>query len=185
MSATLFGVGSKIEGEKESGQSAETTQQELELDPSDVNDVIAALQSIQFKRYIVLEDFHYLPTEGQKDFAVALKAFHEASKICFIIVGVWLEENRLVVFNGDLTGRLIAIDADRWTEAELRRVIETGGTLLNVSFDSFFEGELLKESYGSVYIVQEACWQACIRAGVRHTQATTVVVGKGLTTRKL
>ena len=29
-----------------------------------------------------------------------------------------------MVYNGDLTGRLIAIDADRWTEPELRRVIE-------------------------------------------------------------
>jgi hypothetical protein len=100
-------------------------------------------------------------------------------------VGVWLEENRLVVFNGDLTGRLIAIDADRWTEGELRRVIEKGGKLLNVSFDSIFEGELIKESYGSVYIVQEACRQACIRAGIHHTQATTTVVGKDLVTREI
>jgi hypothetical protein len=185
LSGTVFGIGSKIEGEKENAQSAETTQCELELDPSDVNDVIAALRSIDFKRYIVLEDFHYLPTEGQKDFAVALKAFHEASKICFIIVGVWLEENRLVVFNGDLTGRLIAIDADRWTEAELRRVIELGEKLLNVSFDLSFKGELIKESYGSVYIVQEACRQACIRSGVLRTQPSTAPVGKGLTTREI
>jgi len=92
LSASLFGVGSKIEGEEENAQSAETAQHELELDPSDVNDVIAALRTINFRLYIVLEDFHYLPTEAQKDFAVALKAFHEASKICFIIVGVWLEE---------------------------------------------------------------------------------------------
>jgi AAA+ ATPase superfamily predicted ATPase len=118
LSASLFGVGSKIEGEKESSESAETTQAEFELDPSDVNDVIAALRTIDFNKYIVLEDFHYLSTEAQKDFSVALKAFHEASKICFIIVGVWLEENRLIVFNGDLTGRLIAIDADRWTESD-------------------------------------------------------------------
>jgi hypothetical protein len=147
--------------------------------------VIAALRAIAFERYIVLEDFHYLPTEAQKDFAVALKAFHEASRICFIIVGVWLEENRLVVFNGDLTGRLIAIDADRWTEAELRRVIESGEKLLNVDFDRVFEGELIKESYGSVYIVQEACRQACIRADVHHTQATTKMVGGGLVTREI
>jgi hypothetical protein len=185
LSATIFGVGSKVEVEKEKTQSAETTEHELELDPSDVNDVIAALRTIDFKRFIVLEDFHYLPTEAQKDFAVALKAFHEASKICFIIVGVWLEENRLVVFNGDSTGRLIAIDADRWTEVELRRVIELGEKLLNISFDSIFEGELIKESYGSVYIVQEACRQACIRAAINYTQATTVPVGKGLITREI
>ncbi len=185
LSAGLFGIGSKIEGEKEGSHSAETTQQELELDPSDVNDVIAALGTIDFKRYVVLEDFHYLPTEAQKDFAVALKAFHEASKICFIIVGVWLEENRLVVFNGDLTGRLIAIDADRWTEPELRQVIEQGEQLLNIRFDGGFKSELIKESYGSVYIVQEVCRQACVRAGVHHTQASTAQLGGGLVTREI
>ncbi|HEX5227438.1 MAG TPA: hypothetical protein VFW44_06990 [Bryobacteraceae bacterium] len=185
LSASLFRIGGRVDGEKESSTSAETTSQELELDPSDVNDVIAALRTIDFDQYVVLEDFHYLPTEAQKDFAVALKAFHEASKICFIIVGVWLEENRLVVYNGDLTGRLIAIDADRWTENELRRVIKRGEQLLNVSFDPAFDSELIKESYGSVYIVQEVCRQACIRANVYSTKATTATVGEGVDTKEI
>ena len=113
----------------------------------------------------------------------ALKAFHEASAICFIVVGVWLEENRLVVFNGDLTGRLVAIDADRWSDTELTRVIQEGCKLLNVDFDTEFSNQLVKESYGSVYIVQEACRQACIRAGIRHTQQFRTTVGEGLDTR--
>jgi hypothetical protein len=185
LSATIFGIGSKIEGETEKTQSAETTRSELELDPSDVNDVIAALQGIAFDRFIVLEDFHYLQTEAQKDFAVALKAFHEASKICFIIVGVWLEENRLVVYNGDLTGRLVAIDADRWNDTELTAVIEAGGGLLNVDFDPTFATQLVKESYGSVYIVQEACRQACVRAGIRYTQPSRTLIGQNLDTREI
>jgi hypothetical protein len=98
---------------------------------------------------------------------------------------VWLEENRLVAYNGDLTGRLIAIDADRWTEEELRCVIEKGEELLNVRFHESFKGELIKESYGSVYIVQEACRQACIQAGIYFTQAQTVQVGKDIITREI
>ena len=81
LSASLFGVGSKIEGEREDARSAETTQHELELDPSDnVNHVIAALRTIDFKQYIVLEDFHYLPDGAQKDFAVALRHFMRSQK---------------------------------------------------------------------------------------------------------
>jgi hypothetical protein len=118
--ASIFGVGSEVGGEKETIDESEVVKGELELDPSDVNDVMAALSRIKFDRYVVLEDFHYLPIETQKDFAVALKAFHEGSKICFIIIGVWLEENRLVVYNGDLTGRVVAINADQWSEPELR-----------------------------------------------------------------
>src|ERR1019366_6163057 len=77
--ASIFGVGSEVGGEKEETNSSEVTRSELELDPSDVNDVIAALDGIKFNRYIFLEDFHDLPVETQKDFAVALKALHEGS----------------------------------------------------------------------------------------------------------
>lgn len=43
--------------------------QPLELDPSDPNDLIRALKEIEFGRFIVLEDFHYLPDETQRSFA--------------------------------------------------------------------------------------------------------------------
>lgn len=185
ISAAIFGIGSKVGGEREASQSSEVTQSDLELDPSDVNDVIAAPKTINLDRYIVLEDFHYLPTETQKDFAVALKAFHEGSKICFIIIGVWLEENRLVVYNGDLTGRVVAINADQWSEPELQSVIEQGERLLNVQFSSEFKAALIHESYGSVYVVQEASRQSCIRTGVTGTQAEVRNVGAGLSVSEI
>jgi len=142
----------------------------LELDPDDVNDIICALNSINFKKYIVLEDFHYLSTEAQKDFSVALKAFHEESKLCFIIVGVWLEENRLTVYNGDLTGRVFSINADHWTDEELLKVISGGEKLLNIKFAQEFVNELLLNSFGSVYIVQETCFQCCKKYHIVETQ---------------
>jgi len=125
-----------VSGEIERSSSEAITTSKLELDPEDVNDIITALADL--KQFIVLEDFHYLPVETQKDFSVALKAFHEQSRLCFIIVGVWLEENRLTVYNGDLTGRIVSVNADTWTHEELRTVINTGEALLNVQFaDSF------------------------------------------------
>lgn len=175
----------RVGGEAEAENTNESTLAELELDPSDVNDVIAALEKIDFKQYIVLEDFHYLTTESQKDFAVSLKAFHEASNFCFIIIGVWLEENRLVVYNGDLTGRVLAINADRWMDSELQAVVEEGERLLNIAFKPEFRDALIKESYGSVYIVQEACRQACLIAGINHTQSARRQVGEGLDTRAI
>jgi len=73
--ASIFGVGAETSGEKEQSLAEAVTKHPLELDPEDVNDIIKALDG--FRKYIVLEDFHYLPIETQKDFAVALKAFHE------------------------------------------------------------------------------------------------------------
>jgi hypothetical protein len=123
-------------GETGSGTSETQNSKRIEIDPGDPNDVIAALKEINFTKFIVIEDFHYLPGDTQQDFAHALKAFHENSRLTFIVVAVWREENRLILFNGDLTGRVIPIDADAWKEHELREVIAAGEALLNVHFES-------------------------------------------------
>ena len=170
-------------GKAEVGAEAERTKEDrvdtapLELDPEDVNDIIQALNSIYFTKFIVLEDFHYLPTETQKDFSVALKAFHENSKLCFIVIGVWLEENRLTVYNGDLTGRVTPINADKWTPDELRAVVAAGETLLNISFAPGFKDNVVANSFDSVYILQEACYRCCVAEDVNQTQDQYKEVG--------
>jgi len=157
-------------GETGGGTSSSQTFAKLEIDPGDPNDVISALKEINFTKFIVIEDFHYLPSEPQQDFSYALKAFHENSRLTFIIVAVWREENRLILYNGDLTGRVIPIDADAWKEHELLEVIATGETLLNVRFPESFKISLIESSFQSVYIVQEACHRACSDAGAVETR---------------
>lgn len=169
------GLGAKVSGEKADETTDAVTTKPIDLDPSDVNDIIAALKG--FDRYIVLEDFHYLTVETQRDFSVALKAFHEQSKLCFIIVGVWLEEGRLTVYNGDLTGRIFGINADKWRPEELREVIESGEALLNIQFDEGFKVALLQRCLDSVHIVQEVCYQACRSKGIYETAKTQTFLG--------
>ncbi|WP_374975027.1 hypothetical protein ACEYYH_14360 [Microbacterium trichothecenolyticum] len=142
----------------------------LELDPADVNDVIAGLQANGAPKFIVLDDFHYLPEDAQQDFAVALKAFHESSDFTFVIVGVWLDENRLTQFNGDLVGRVISINVDKWDSEHLARVIHGGGELLGIVFDERFSSTLVSQALESVWIVQETCRLACIADEVFETQ---------------
>lgn len=177
--AALAGIGVGATGEKEDANSSSVKTAPLELDPEDVNDIIKALG--KFQKFIVLEDFHYLPIETQKDFAVALKAYHEQSRLCFIVVGVWLEESRLSVYNGDLTGRVIGINADQWTRGELDEVIGRGEALLNIRFDDGFRSTLLDNCFDAVYIVQEACHKACTSMGIYYTQQNHVAdVGGGV-----
>ena len=175
--AGFFGAVAEGGAEAERVQEEGITTTPLELDPVDVNDIISALEKIKFERFIVLEDFHYLPIETQKDFSVALKAFHENSGFSFIIIGVWLEENRLSVYNGDLTGRLLPINADKWSRQELEEVISAGEAMLNVSFCNEFKNELLNSCYESVYIVQETCHQCCIKNEVFKTQLELRTIG--------
>lgn len=177
ITASIFGNGAEGGAESQRETADSSTKAPLELDPEDVNDIILALTSIGFDKYLVLEDFHYLPLDTQKDFSVALKAFHEESKYCFIVVGVWLEENRLTVYNGDLTGRITPIDADKWSHEELRKVISEGEQLLNVTFASDFVQELLKDCFNSVYIVQESCYQCCEQSGVTHALDVNRTIG--------
>lgn len=153
----------------------------LELDPTDVNDIITGLTEAETPKYIVLEDFHYLPEETQKDFAVALKAFHESSAFSFIVIGVWIDENRMTQHNGDLGGRVISVNVDKWDEDDLRRVISAGAELLHVEFDPGFIDAVVRSAMDSVWIVQEACKLACEAAGVFQTQnGKTQVTGDGV-----
>lgn len=167
-----------IAGEDKAGESE--TRAPLELDPADVNDVIWALNSIGFEQYVVLEDFHYLPEEAQRDFSIALKAFHEHSTLCFIVVGVWLDENRLIQFNGDLTDRVLAVNADAWSAKQLTEVIDEGERLLDVAFDPTFKKGLVDGCFDSVSVVQVACHNVCKDAGVTATQDRSKTVGTGL-----
>lgn len=151
----------------------------LELDLHDVNDVITALEEIKFSDYVILEDFHYLPTDTQKNFAFALKAFHENAKICFIVIGVWREKNRLIYYNGDLSDRVVSIDVDEWSADELRQVISAGEALLNVQFDEQFSAAVINHAFDSVHLVQEACVRVCDLEGVSETLKQHRMVGVG------
>jgi hypothetical protein len=185
---SLLGLGKgEIEGsaEREKGQSQTRTTEPLQLDPSDPNDLVRALKGLEFKRFIALEDFHYLPQETQEQFAFALKTVHETSKITFIIVAVWREENRLIVYNGDLAGRVISVDADAWSREDLIKVIEAGEALLNVSFPQNFKEVLIDKSLNSVYIVQDCCYRACREHKVFETQSSLRSLPDDLDAKKL
>lgn len=185
VSGKLFGTGAELAsesaGERSRERSTTTERVPIELDPEDPNDVISALHSVNYQGYLVLEDFHYLPLETQEAFAVALKTFHEASRFVFIIVGVWLDENRLVQHNGDLTGRVTTVNADAWAREELAEVIRKGEVLLNITFADGFKGSLLDRCFESVWVVQESCYLACVKAGLDQQQRKPIAnVGAAL-----
>lgn len=162
-------IDSSVGVEAEEGNTKETEVRPLELDPDDVNDIIEALKKANFHKYIVLDDFHYLKTEVQKDFSIELKAFHENSDLSFIVIGVWLDENKLITYNGDLTGRVISVNADLWNKDDLKSVIEKGEELLNIQFQNEFKEELVNSCFENVYYVQEVCHRICEANNIEET----------------
>lgn len=178
IAAKLPVVGTKISTELESDESTEKEYKGLELDPEDVNDIIEALDKIDFHKIIVLDDFHYLKNEIQQGFAFELKAFHESSKLCFVIIGVWMDENKLTVFNGDLSGRVVSINADEWDDESLREVVHKGEKLLNIKFCDSVVNSLLEKCYSNVYYVQEVCHRICDEYNIDKTQDEFRIIGE-------
>jgi hypothetical protein len=168
----LAKAGSKASIDKKTSNDIEIQSVKLELDLFDVNDIVSALKEINFGKFIILEDFHYLPIETQKSFAFALKTFHESSNLCFIVVGVWREKNRLIYYNGDLTNRVVSIDVDVWSEAHLKEVVQAGEQLLNIKFNDNIIDEIIRHSFDGVSLVQEACYKICEKEAIAQTQET-------------
>ncbi len=154
--------------------------QSLELDLENTNDVISALKEINSNKFIVLEDFHYLSIDTQVDFSIALKAYHEESSLCFIIVGVWLEDDRLTTFNGDLAGRIVSVNADKWLDENIDELFIVSEALLNISFSESFKKSAKERCNGSIFLVQQLCMKVCEAQNITKTQHEQTLVAKNI-----
>lgn len=156
------------------GSEDSVVEKTIPVDLSSANDVIQLLDDMGFTKFVVIEDFHYLPVDVQKQFAGDLKAFYERSPVSFIIVGVWLEKNRLIVYNGDLSHRLTSIPADVWTTDELADVVRAGERYTNSTFSTPVVAELVERAQLNVGQLQEALRQMFLARGVYVTPDTPI-----------
>ena len=173
----LAKAGGESSGEfsKESGDTK--NYKNFDIDADDPNDIVRVLSEAGFTKYIVIEDFHYLDEDVQTSFAFDLKVFYETSKLVFIIVGVWQESNRLIMYNGDLIGRVTNINVDNWTDADLKKVIDNGEPLLNISFPDEVKQETIKISQDNVGLLQEICFRICEKYNVWTTSEDSIEIG--------
>lgn len=171
------------EKEEQEGTLATIITKPLEINIESITDVIRALQEIEFNKYFVIEEFHYLEEETQIAFAQALKAFHELSKICFIIVGVWLETDKLTSLNNDLEGRITSVNADSWLDGDVEKLFHTSEKLLNLAFSPAFKKGVKKYCRGNVFLIQQLCLYACEQQGIHKRQENTTLVAENLDVR--
>ncbi|WP_042315510.1 hypothetical protein [Desulfofarcimen acetoxidans] len=124
------------------------------------------LEKCQFKKFIILDNFHNLNEEIQKALAFDLRLFQEKG-YRFIILGVWREKNRLIQFNGDLVDRIMEIPVEPWVEHEFKTVIDNGCAHLNISIGTEIISRIISVAFGSIGTVQELCKELCFVAGIR------------------
>lgn len=137
-------------------------------------DISELLISMKFSKRIILENFHYLQEEVQQQLAFDLRVFEDYN-ILFIILGIWREKNRLSQYNGDLVDRVIEIPVEPWEASALRKIVEAGLPLLNVSFENVVD-DIISSCFDSVGVFQEICKESCYAAEIHETSNTLVYI---------
>ena len=167
-------VSGGLKGEKSTGhvRQYKTVEYNLAL----AQDISELLRTLNFSKRIVLENFHYLQDEVQRRLAVDLRIFEDYN-ILFIILGIWRERNRLSQYNGDLVDRVIEVPVEPWKQQDLRKIVEVGLPLLNVSFDNVIE-DIISACFDSVGVFQEICKEACYAKNIWETSPELVSISK-------
>lgn len=159
--------GAEGKGGKEKEVKYKTVEYNLSL-PQDISEI---LKAVNFTKRIVLENFHYLDEEVQKEMAFHLRVFEDFN-ILFIVLGIWREKNRLAQFNGDLQDRLIEVPVEPWRREDFIKVIEKGSDLIQVKFDDIVD-TIIENSFDSIGVFQELCKETCLAAGITESRITT------------
>ncbi|AUY31939.1 hypothetical protein EON09_04520 [Pseudomonas soli] len=173
--ASIQGTIAVIRGRGEIAADVEhSSKLELKYDRIEYNldlpdDVASLIREHGTAKPIILENFHYLSEEVQREFAFDLRSFHDL-KIKFIILGVWKEANRLNQFNGELQDRLAEVPVEPWSDEDFRRIVKKGEDLLNVKMATALVEECIDSAFSSVGVFQELIKYTCLEHGVKGYQ---------------
>ena len=162
----LFGEGEvNASGGLKTGDKGQKTSKTIPFNLALAQDIAELLKIVNFKKKIVLENFHYLTEEKQRQLSFDLRSFQEMG-IIFVVLGVWRQKDKLRIYCPDLTDRVVDIAVEPWTEDEFRKVAEEGARHLNVDFTSDVIQCCIANSFGSIGVFQELVKHTCIAAGV-------------------
>jgi hypothetical protein len=166
----IFGSGEAgTEGGLRAGSGIDQKYEEVPINLELPQHVAELLKRVGSKKWIILENFHYLNDETQKQFAFDLRAFQELG-VRFVVLGVWREKNRMAQFNGDLLDRIVEVPVEPWTEFDFRRVAAKGADALAISFSHQILTSAIAASFSSIGVFQELMKGICGAAGIRETQ---------------
>ena len=165
-------------GEVKGGESKEHVEnyKTVEYNLALAQDISELLRALNFKKRIVLENFHYLQDDVQRRLAVDLRIFEDYN-ILFIILGIWRERNRLSQYNGDLVDRVIEVPVEPWEPQDLKRIVEIGLPLLNVSFEKVVD-DIIASCFDSVGVFQEICKESCYACKIQETSEKLIYISE-------
>lgn len=145
----------------------------------DINDLRYVAEIIkESNRKLVIEDFHYLSVAERKNFAFDLKAFWDWG-LQILIVGVWSVDNMLLTLNPDLSGRIEEITIT-WSDVDLEKILDKGGSVLNISFNGQLRSKLIACAFGNAGQLQTLVLRALDDCHIEEAQKNRLVLDSGV-----
>jgi hypothetical protein len=180
----IFGSGEVgTEGGLKAGSGTEHKYEEIPINLELPQHVADLLKKVHSKKWIILENFHYLNDDIQKQLAFDLRAFQELG-VRFVVLGVWREKNRMAQFNGDLLDRVVEVPVEPWVEKDFRRVASKRAAALAILFSEELLTAAIQASFSSIGVFQELLKGICTEAGILDTHNSEVQIADPETIQK-
>lgn len=129
-----------------------------------ISSKVAALKGLQeFRKPLVVDDFHYMDKVIQGSLVRALKplVFDGAA---IVLIAIPHRRFDAVKVEKEMTGRMVPMQIPSWDDSELRYIPEKGFTILGVDVDKRVVDAFTKEAIGSPHLMQEFCRTLCKRS---------------------
>lgn len=144
----------------------------------DINDLRYVAEIIKESgRRFVIEDFHYLSLSERTNFAFDLKALWDWG-LQVVIVGVWSVDNMLLTLNPDLSGRIEEISIS-WSNADLEKIMDKGGGVLNIKFGNPLQSKIIDASFGNAGQLQTLVLRALDDLKIKESSPEPLLLSAG------
>lgn len=128
---------------------------------------------------LIIDDFHYLNKEIQRQIVRAVKSpIMHGLPVIFIAI-----PNRkydTVEVEREMTGRINTIAMPSWEKGELFQIAKLGFDSLKIKVDECMLTQLVEEAYGSPFLMQEFCRSICKSSGIIEEYSQPTLFSKEL-----
>lgn len=122
----------------------------------------------------VIEDFHKIEESHKKQMAQIMKVFMDSSttfpNLKIIALGAVNSAREVVQYDSEMRSRISELEVPLMSHDNLKRIIETGETLLNIKFSDNVINRIVTYSSGLPSVTHQLCQLLCELNNILKTQ---------------
>lgn len=136
------------------------------------------------RRVLVLDDFHYVERDVQRDIARQIKSIAYEG-VTVAVLSLPHRHDDPVRSNPDLAGRVYSIDLGFWTLEDLKKIAEVGFPKVGARVEPAVLDWLAREALTSPQIMHTLCLETCRDLGIGGQGPPRTVAEKNLLKRSI